>query len=100
MTYNIPIQDERYADSGRRQITLAGRTVGASCTPLKPEDAARFGASHQVMTSAVKGAKVGMVIDFDGTPYRVKQVRDPRAGDANMRGRYMQLICVPEPPTQ
>lgn len=100
MTFGIPIQDERYADSGRRQITIAGRGVSASCTPLKPEDASRFGASHQITLSTAKSAKPGMVIDFDGTSYRVKQVRDPRANDPNMRGRYMQLICVPDPPTE
>lgn len=100
MTYSIPIQDERYADSGRRQISIAGRSISASCTPLKPEDAARFGASHQITLSTVKTAKSGMVIDFDGTPYRVKQIRDPRANDPNMRGRYMQLVCSPEPPPQ
>lgn len=100
MTFSIPIQDERYADSGRRQITIAGRNISASCTPLKPEDAARFGASHQITLSAIKGAKVGMVIDFDGTVYRIKQIRDPRLNDPAMRGRYVQLICSPEPPPQ
>jgi len=96
--YSVPVQDQRYADSGRREITLAGRRVGASCTPLKPEDAARFGASHQIVCTAVRGAKPGMAVEFDGTAYRVRHVTDPRAADPVLRGRYLRLICSPEPP--
>jgi len=96
--YSVPVQDQRYADSGRREITLAGRRVGASCTPLKPEDAARFGASHQIVCTAVRGAKPGMAVEFDGTTYRVRHVTDPRAADPVLRGRYLRLVCSPEPP--
>lgn len=95
--YGPPIRDQRYADSGRREILVAGRRVTAACTPLKPEDAERYGATHQIVCPVAKGAKPGLLVDFDGTPYRVRQVTDPRAGDPAMRGRYMRLICSPEP---
>jgi hypothetical protein len=96
----IPIQDQRYADTGRRTVAVGGRRVGASCTPLKPEDAARFNATHQIVLPAVKGPRAGSVVDFDGTPYRVVHVTDPRASEPAMRGRYLRLICVPEHPTE
>lgn len=96
--YSIPVRDQRYADAGRREITVGGRRVGASCTPLKPEDAGRFGASHQIVFPTAKGVRPGMVVDFDGTPYRVKLVTDARQGDPAMRGRYTRLICTPEAP--
>jgi hypothetical protein len=99
MTYSIPVQDQRYADPGRREVTVAGRRVGAACTPLTPEDAVRHRATHQIVCPAVRAAKPGIVVEFEGVPYRVAAVTDPRAGDPAMRGRYMRLVCSPEPPT-
>lgn len=92
--FQIPIRDERYADSGRRLIKIGSRDVSASLTPLRPEDAVQFGATHQIFIPKVHGVSVNMVIDFDGVKYRVVKMIDPRADDPIVRGRYLRLISV------
>ena len=93
--FQIPVRDERYADSGRRVITIGDRQVSASLTPLKPEDANLFKATHQIFMAKVQGVNAGLTIDFDGTKYKVVKLMDPKAEDPVMRGRYLRAIVNP-----
>lgn len=98
MSYREPLQQERYADSGRRQITLSGRQMLASLVKLKPADAATFNASHEIFIDRIQGLSpntvVGQIVQFDGWNYRVVKAMDPRQNDPTMRGKYLRMICV------
>lgn len=98
MVYVPPTQQQRYADSGRREIKLLNRTVPASLVALKEADAKSLSASHEAFVDRMPGinpAQIqGQVIDFDGRSFKVTKVTDPRATDPTMRGRYWRLICI------
>jgi hypothetical protein len=95
MIFQIPVQDQRYADSGKRIVKIGNRDVSAALSGLREEDQVLFGATHQIFIPKVPGVNPGMVIDFEGVPYRVVKIADPRANDPDMRGRYYRLICNP-----
>ena len=102
MSFQVPRQQARYADTGRREINLLGRRVLASLVRLKEADALAFGASHEAFISKIQGVGnaqlVGQTIEFDGRFFRVSKVTDPKATDPVMRGRYNRLICTEVPP--
>jgi hypothetical protein len=96
--FHVPNPDQRFLDSGRRTILIGGRPVGAALALLTPEDAARYRASHEIFIKnegVAASAKPGLVVEFDGTAYRVTAVTDPKANDPTMKGRYRRLICSP-----
>jgi hypothetical protein len=98
MAYQEPFQQQRYADNGRRTITVLGRTVPATRVALKESEARLLNATHEINVDRIPGVApqqlLGQVIDFEGTRYRVTRAVDPRAGDPAMRGRYVRMICV------
>jgi hypothetical protein len=98
MSFQVPRQQARYADTGRREIDLLGRSVLASLVKLKAADARALGASHEIFIDKIQGIGnaqlVGQTIEFDGRFFRISKVTDPKAGDPVMRGRYVRLICT------
>lgn len=98
MSFQIPHQQERYKDTGRREIILLGRTILASLVKLKEADANALRSSHEMFVDRLPGVSnqqiQGQVIDFDGGLYRVSKVMDPKINDPEMRGRYLRLLCV------
>ena len=98
MSFQVPEQQERYKDTGRREIVLFGRTILASLVKLKEADANALKASHEIFVDRLPGISnqqiQGQLIDFDGTTYRVVKVTDPRINDPAMRGRYLRLISI------
>ncbi len=102
MTYEPPRPQQRYMDTGRREITLAGRTVLASRLRLKEGEAALLKATHEIFIERQPGLTnqqlVGQEITFDGDVFRVVKVTDPKSTDPVMRGKYLRLISVQQPP--
>lgn len=102
MSFEVPRQQARYADTGRREIDLLGRRVLASLVRLKEADAQTLNATHEVFVNKIQGIGntqlVGRDIEFDGRLFRVSKVTDPKASDPVMRGRYLRLICTETPP--
>jgi hypothetical protein len=98
MVFEVPQQQERYKDTGRREIVLLGRTVLASLVKLKEADANALRASHEIFVEKLPGVPnqqlQGQVINFDGRDYRVIKVTDPKISDPVMRGRYLRLIST------
>jgi hypothetical protein len=103
MAFEVPRQQERYRDTGRREITLLGRTVLASRVRLKESDAIALGADYEIYVDRLPGISnqqiQGQVIRFEGDACRVVRVTDPKAGDPTMRGRYLKLLTVSVPDT-
>jgi hypothetical protein len=103
MSFEVPKQQERYRDTGRREITLFGRTVLASLVRLKEADAAVLRSSHEIFVDRLPGVSnqqiQGQIINFDGALYRVVKVTDPKASDPTMRSRYLRLLSVAVPDT-
>lgn len=101
MTFQVPRQQARYADTGRREIDILGRRVLASCLPLKEADVLSLKCSHEIFVDKLQGVQnqqiVGQTIVFDGKSYRVVRVVDPRISDPVMRGRYLKLLSVAVP---
>lgn len=98
MSFQVPRQQARYADTGRREIEILGRRVLASCLPLKEADAKALKSDYEIFVDKLSGVQnqqiVGQTIVFDGKPYRVVKVMDPRITDPVMRGRYLRLLSV------
>jgi hypothetical protein len=98
MAFKPPQPQQRYADTGRRQIRLLNRLVLASLVKLKESEALALGASYEIFVDRIPGASnaqiQGQTVDFDGVPYRVVRVTDPKAADPDMRGRYLRLLSV------
>lgn len=98
MAYQSPPQQQRYADSGRRTIKLLGQSMNASLAKLKEADAIMLGAEYEIfidkLPRMVPQQIISQIIDFDGTPYRVVKVMDPKASDPVMKGRYLRLLSV------
>lgn len=94
MDFQIPRPDRRYADSGRRTVQIAGKSVSAALAKLRAEDSARYRATHEIVINRVVTVRAGAIINFDSTNYRVITVTDPKADDPVMKGRYLRLICV------
>ncbi len=98
MSFEVPRQQARYADTGRREIILLNRTMPASLVRLKEADALALRASHEAFIEKIPGVSnsqiTGQTINFDGQFYRIIKVTDPKAADPTMRGRYVRLICV------
>lgn len=93
MKFQIPVQDQRYADTGKRRITIGGREVNASLSELKPSEAHAYTATHQIYLDRVPGIAPGMIVVFEDMRFIVTKIIDPRAADPTMRGRYLRLIC-------
>ena len=55
MSFEVPRQQARYADTGRREITLLNRTMPASLVRLKEADALALRASHEIFIEKVSG---------------------------------------------
>lgn len=98
MSFQVPRQQARYADTGRREIDLLGRRVLASLVKLKEADARALGGDHEIFISKIPGVGnaqlVGQTIVFDGRFFRVSKITDPKATDPVMRGRYNRIICT------
>jgi hypothetical protein len=98
MAYQNPPQQMRYADNGRREITLLNRQMPASLVKLRESDARLLSATHEIFVDKIAGVSpqqiVGQTIDFGGRSFRAVKVTDPRAADPVMRGRYYRIICV------
>lgn len=98
MVYVPPNPQQRYADSGRREIRLLNRVVPASLVALKESDAKSLAATHELFVDKIPGINPqqvqGQTVDFDGAILKITKVTDPRAADPTMRGRYWRLICV------
>jgi hypothetical protein len=98
MSFQVPRQQARYADTGRREIDLLGRRVLASLVRLREADARALNASHEIFVDKIPGLGntqlVGQTIEFDGRKFRVSRVTDPKASDPVMRGRYLRAICT------
>lgn len=97
MAYQTPPQQMRYADTGRRQITLLNRQMPASLVKLRESDARVLSATHEIFIDKIAGVSsqqiVGQTINFDGRSFRAVKVTDP-APTPFMRGRYYRIICV------
>lgn len=98
MSFEVPRQQARYADTGRREITLLNRTVPASLVRLKEADALALKSTHEIFVDRLSGVSnqqiQGQVIDFDGGLYRVNKVMDPKITDPAMRGRYLRILVT------
>ena len=94
MDFHLPKPDRRYADSGRRVIQIAGKSISAALAKLKAEEVAKYRATHEILINRVVTVRAGAMIDFDGQNYRVITVTDPKADDPVMKGRYLRLICI------
>lgn len=93
MKFQIPVQDQRYADTGKRRIMVGGREVNAALSELKASEAHSFSATHQIYLDRVPGIAPGLIIVFEDQRFIVVRIIDPRASDPTMRGRYLRLIC-------
>jgi hypothetical protein len=98
MIFQVPRQQARYADTGRREIDLLGRRVLSSLLRLKEADARTLNATHELYVDKIPGIGnaqlIGQTIEFDGRFFRVSKVTDPKASDPVMRGRYLRIICT------
>lgn len=98
MSFEVPQQQERYKDTGRREIVLMGRPILASLVKLKEADANALRASHEIFVDRMPGVSnqqiQGQIIDFDGDLYRTGKVSDPNISDPSMRGRYLRILCT------
>jgi hypothetical protein len=94
----IPQQDERFRDSGRREIIINGRTVQAAKAPLRADELVTFAPNtHQIVFRVTPGvsARAGTTLDFDGELFVVGATADPHAGDELMKRKFIKLICRP-----
>lgn len=94
MEFQLLKPDRRYADSGRRVIQIAGKSISAALAKLKAEEASKYRATHEIVINRVVTVRAGAIIEFDGKSYRVITVSDPKSDDPVMKGRYLRLICV------
>jgi hypothetical protein len=98
MSFQVPRQQARYADPGRRDITLLGRTMPASLVRLKEADAMVFRSTHEIFVDRPNRLSPqqiqDQIINFDGDLYKVVRVVDPKASDPTMKGKYWRILCT------
>lgn len=90
-----PPQDPRYADSGRREAIINGRSYPCAVKALAPDDPDRKRCSH-IVTCRWASVRAGLRFTANGESYVVAQFRDPnRSGPPHMARRFIEILCNP-----
>lgn len=93
VTNIIPPQDPRYADSGRREAIIGGRSYPCAVLEVPPEHPDRNRCTH-IVTTRWASVRPGQAITANGLPYTVVMFRDPnRDGPAHMARRFVEILC-------
>lgn len=91
----IPPQDPRYADSGRREAVIAGKSLPCAILALPDDHPDRHRCSH-IVTCRWVAVRAGHEFTANGEKYTVVQFRDPnRQGPEHMVRRFIEILCNP-----